>query len=158
MTRLAALALIAALLPGAALAQDITVIGLKGETKVLTQADLAELPRASVPVTVKGKVKTYEGPILTYVLRAVGAPSAARMHGTIMKDYVVVTGADKFVAVYSLAETDKDFHEGTVILADKADGAPLSGKEAPYRTVLAGDKMTSRSVYGVAKIELKAVQ
>ena len=77
------------------------------------------------------------------------------MHGPVMKTYVVVTGADGFSAVLSLAEADKDFHAGAVILADRAAGVALTGKEGPYRLVVEGDKKASRSVYGVTKIELK---
>lgn len=153
-----ALALIAAaalLTAGSAAAQDLTVVGLDGKAKTLTAAQLADLPRAEAALPNKGGVKRYEGPLLSYILREAGAPGGAKLHGPVMKTYVVVAGADGFSAVLSLAETDKDFHEGVVILADKAEGAPLTGKEGPYRLVIAGDKRASRSVYGANRIELK---
>ena len=137
-------------------AQDITVVGLDGKAKVLDAQALAAMPRASVSVARKAGTRVYEGPILSYVLREAGAPSGARMHGPAVRDYVIVTGADGFSGLLSLAEADKDFHEGPVILADKVDGAALDAKHAPYRLVVAGDKMASRSVHGVTKIELRA--
>jgi hypothetical protein len=44
-----------------------------------------------------------------------------------------------------------------VILADKMDGAPLPDHDAPYRVVTDGDRKPSRSVYGVVKIEVRAL-
>jgi len=154
---LRALALATALFaPSAVWAQEITVAGLDGTSKVLTAQALGDLPRATAALPNKGGEKAYEGPLLTYVLREAGAPAGAKLHGPAMKTYVVVRGADGFSAVLSLAETDKDFHDGAVILADQADGVKLTGKEGPYRLVIAGDKKASRSVFGVARIELRA--
>ncbi len=145
---LVALALAAA---PAAWAADLTVVAPSGTVKVLGEADLAGLPRE----TVKLGAKAYEGPVLSYVLRAGGLPVGARLHGEPLRAFVVVEGKDGFKAVYSLAELDRDFHDDVVILADKADGAPLAGKEAPWRLVSGGDRKAWRSVYGVSRIEAK---
>lgn len=146
---LLALALAAA--PAVAGAADLTVVAPSGAVKVLGEADLAGLPRE----TVKMGAKAYEGPVLSYVLRAGGLPVGARLHGEPLRAFVVVQGADGFKAVYSLAELDRDFHDDVVILADKADGAPLAAKEAPWRLVSGGDRKAWRSVYGVSRIEAK---
>ncbi len=145
---LVALALAAA---PAAWAADLTVVAPGGAVEVLGEADLAGLPRE----TVKLGAKAYEGPVLSYVLRAGGLPVGARLHGEPLRAFVVVEGKDGFKAVYSLAELDRDFHDDVVILADKADGAPLAGKEAPWRLVSGGDRKAWRSVYGVSRIEAK---
>lgn len=152
-----ALAFVAALVlaPLAAQAQDVTVVGLDGRTKVFTPALLADMPRAKATITMAGKARTFEGPLLIYMLRDVGAPAGARLHAEAMRNYVAAIGEDGFVAVYALAEVDKDFHDGTVILADTADGAKLDPKEGPYRVVVAGDKKASRSVYRTVRIELR---
>ncbi|ODT63947.1 MAG: hypothetical protein ABS77_02115 [Phenylobacterium sp. SCN 69-14] len=135
----------------AAWAADLTVVAPGGAVKVLGEADLAGLPRE----TVKLGAKAYEGPVLSYVLRAGGLPVGARLHGEPLRAFVVVEGKDGFNAVYSLAELDRDFHDDVVILADKADGAPLAGKEVPWRLVSGGDRKAWRSVYGVSRIEAK---
>lgn len=144
-----------ALAPLAAQAQDVTVVGLDGRQKVMTPDDLADLPRAKVTVTRSGKDRVYEGPLLIYLLREVGAPAGARLHAEAMRNYVAAIGDDGFLAVYALAEVDKDFHDGTVILADTVDGAKLDAEEGPYRTVVAGDRKASRSVYRTVRIELR---
>ncbi|MDP3633301.1 molybdopterin-dependent oxidoreductase [Phenylobacterium sp.] len=145
------LALALAVAPVAAFAQSLTVVDPGGKTKVLTPADLADLPRAEV----KSGARTYEGPILTYVLRAGGLPVGPRLHGDPLRAYVVMTGKDGFQAVYSLAELDKDFHDDVVILADHVDGKPLPEKEAPWRVASSGDKKGWRSVFGLARIEAR---
>ncbi|HQT53016.1 hypothetical protein [Phenylobacterium ferrooxidans] len=145
------LALALAVAPVAAFAQSLTVVDPGGKTKVLTPADLADLPRAEV----KSGARTYEGPILTYVLRAGGLPVGPRLHGDPLRAYVVMTGKDGFQAVYSLAELDKDFHDDVVILADHVDGKPLPDKEAPWRVASSGDRKGWRSVFGLARIEAR---
>lgn len=145
------LALALAVAPVAAFAQSLTVVDPGGKTKVLTPADLADLPRAEV----KSGARTYEGPILTYVLRAGGLPVGPRLHGDPLRAYVVMTGKDGFQAVYSLAELDKDFHDDVVILADHVDGKLLPEKEAPWRVASSGDKKGWRSVFGLARIEAR---
>ena len=147
---LVALALAAA---PAAWAADLTVVAPSGTVKVLGEADLAGLPRE----TVKLGAKAYEGPVLSYVLRAGGLPVGARLHGEPLRAFVVVEGKDGFNAVYSLAELDRDFHDDVVILADKVDGAALPEKEGPWRLVSGGDKKAWRSVYGVSRIEATIV-
>lgn len=145
------LALALAVAPVAAFSQSLTVVDPGGKTKVLTPADLADLPRAEV----KSGARTYEGPVLTYVLRAGGLPVGPRLHGDPLRAYVVMTGKDGFQAVYSLAELDKDFHDDVVILADHVDGKPLPEKEAPWRVASSGDRKGWRSVFGLARIEAR---
>ena len=152
------LALALAVAPVAAFAQSLTVVAPDGKTKVLTAADLADLPRAEVKITLEGGAKTYEGPVLTYVLRAGGLPVGPKLHGDPLRAYVVMTGKDGFQAVYALAELDKDFHDDVVILADHVDGKPLSEKEAPWHLASGGDKKGWRSVFGLARIEAHMVE
>jgi hypothetical protein len=143
--------------PGAAFAQTLTVVGPDGLAKTLAAADLADLPRAEVSVTAADTKTVYEGPVLSYVLRAAGLPVGQRLHGEPLRDYLVVSGQDGFFAVYSLAEVDKDFRGDVVILADKAGGQPLPAKQQPWRIVSSGDLKSWRSVYAVTRIEVKQV-
>ena len=144
---------LALLAPSAALAADLTLIAPGGAAKVLDEGDLAGLPRE----TVRAGSKSYEGTVLSYVLRAGGLPVGAKLHGDPLRAFVVVQGKDGFKAVYSLAELDRDFHDDVVILADKVDGAPLPEKEGPWRLVSGGDKKAWRSVYGVSRVEASIV-
>lgn len=138
-----------------AAAQELTVVGLDGKARVLKAADFADAPRASVAVPQDTGSKTYEGAVLAYVLRAGGLPVGPRLHGDPLRAFVTVTGADGFQAVFSLAELDKDFHDGPVVLGDKVDGQPLGAKEGPWRLAVTGDRKRWRSVYGVTRIEAR---
>lgn len=143
------LAAVLALAPAFASAADLTLVAPDGSSKVLKDADLAGLPRGTVQLA----GKTYEGPLLTYVLRAGGLPVGAKLHGDPMRAYVKVIGTDGYVGLYSLAELDRDFSTAVVVLADHVDGASLSEKEAPWRVASSADKKPWRSVRAVARIE-----
>ncbi|HEY5106030.1 MAG TPA: molybdopterin-dependent oxidoreductase [Caulobacteraceae bacterium] len=149
-----AVALIGA--PLACAAQDIAVVGLDGHTVTLTPKDFADLPRAKATLGEGATAKSYEGATLTSILRLIDAPAGARLHGKPVKDYVLVTGADGFSGLMSLAETDSELHRGAAIIADRAEGGPLAAKEGAYRLVVDGDRKPFRSVRNVVRVELKA--
>jgi DMSO/TMAO reductase YedYZ molybdopterin-dependent catalytic subunit len=134
------------------------VVGPSGQSLTATPEVLAGLPRDQATMVNHGVSHAYEGVRLTELLRKVGAPTGAMVHAAAVKDYVVVTGADGFRAVLSLAETDGSVQSHPVILADRMDGAPLIPHDAPYRLVVDGDKKPSRSVYAVTRIEVKELR
>jgi len=142
--------------PLMAAAQELAVVGLDGRVVTVTAKEFDDLPRTTVDAGTAPAVVHYQGAVLTSVLRLVGAPAGPTLHGKPVKDYVVVTGADGFAAVLSLAETDAALHKGAVIIADSAAGAPLADHEGPYRLVIEGDLKSFRSVRHVVRIELKA--
>jgi hypothetical protein len=137
--------------------KETVVVGPTGKRLVLTPAVLADLGRAEATMINHSVAHTYEGVRLTELLRLVDAPTGARIHADADKDYLVVTGGDGFRAVFSLAETDGSVQRHPVILADKMDGAPLIGHDAPFRIVVDGDQKPARSVYAVSKIEVKVL-
>lgn len=141
----------------AAPAKTTVIVGPTGESVVVTPQVLADLDRAQATMVNHGQSHTYEGVRLTELLRMVDAPTGARLHASADRDYLVVTGADGFRAVFSLAETDPSVQRHAVILADRMDGAPLSPHDAPYRLVVDGDQKPARSVYAVTRIEVKAL-
>jgi DMSO/TMAO reductase YedYZ molybdopterin-dependent catalytic subunit len=133
------------------------IVGPTGRTLTVTPQVLADLGRAEAVMINHGASHTYEGVRLTELLRLVDAPTGARIHADADRDYLVVTGADGFRAVFSLAETDGSVQRHPVILADHMDGAPLIAHDAPFRLVVDGDQKPARSVYGVTRIEVKVL-
>jgi hypothetical protein len=125
--------------------------------RTLPAAAIAALPRGEADLVEDGAPHHYEGAILSAVLRAGGLPMGARLHGDPLKAYLVVTGADGFQAVYSLAEVDREFHGDSVILADRVDGGPLPEKRAPWRVVSSGDRKGWRAVYAVTRLEARSI-
>ncbi len=143
-------------LPAGAAPGTVVVRGLTGQTETLTAADIARLPHAHVSLDHMGVTTDFSGPLLSDLLRDVGAPMGVRLHGAGVNDVVFVTAADKYRVVLSLAEVDPSFHRNArVILADLGDGKPLPIKEGPYRLVVDGDLKPARAAYSVVAIELK---
>ena len=143
-------------LPAGAKPGTVVVRGLSGQSEILTAADIARLPHAHVALDHMGVTTDFSGPLLSDLLRDVGAPMGVRLHGAGVNDVVFVTAADKYRVVLSLAEVDPSFHRGAkVILADQGDGKPLPVKEGPYRLVVDGDLKPARAAYSVEAIELK---
>ena len=136
---------------------ETVIVGQFGQTLTVTPQSLAGLDREQATMINHGAAHTYEGVLLTELLRQVGAPTGARLHAAADRVYLVVTGADGFRAVYSLAETDGSVQRHPTILADRMDGAPLPPHDAPYRLVVDGDQKPARSVYAVTKIEVKTL-
>ena len=136
---------------------ETVIVGPTGKSVTVTPQLLAGLDRAQATMINHGAAHTYEGVLLTELLRLVGAPTGARIHADADRDYLVVTGGDAFRAVYSLAETDGSVQRHPVILADRMDGAPISAHDAPYRLVVDGDQKPARSVYAVARIEVRVL-
>ena len=143
-------------LPQGAKPGTVVVRGLTGQGESLAAADIAKLPHEHVVLVHGDQTTDFSGPLLSDLLRDVGAPMGVRLHGSGVNDVVFVTAADKYRVVLSLAEVDPSFHKGAkVILADQADGEPLPAKEGPYRLVVDGDLKPARSAYSVVAIELK---
>jgi hypothetical protein len=133
------------------------IVGPTGKSLVITPQVLDGLRRGEATMINHSVSHTYEGVMLTELLRLVGAPTGASIHADADRDYLVVTGGDGFRAVFSLAETDRSVQARNVILADHMDGAPLLTHDAPFRIVVDGDQKPARSVYAITRIEVKVL-
>lgn len=149
------LAVALALAPCAALAQTLTVVGPDGKATEMTSDQLAALPRATANLNQGDAPTTYEGPTLTAILRAAGAPVGVKLHGKPLAAYVVVTGSDGYQAVLSIAETDPWFNIDPVIVADRRKDGPLAESEGNLRLIVGSDRRPERAVRMVVRIEVK---
>jgi hypothetical protein len=143
------------LAPGLAAAQDLALKGLAGQSVTVTPADLAAMPHVTLTLSVEGKTRTYEGVPLTALLAKVGAPSGKALKGADLSDVVLVSAKDGYVVALALAETDPLVRKDQIILADKADGAPMPDGLGPYRLVVEGDQRGARLARMVVSIELR---
>jgi DMSO/TMAO reductase YedYZ molybdopterin-dependent catalytic subunit len=135
-------------------AQNLTVTGLSGQAVTLTPAYIAALPHITLTVSVEGKTHTYEGVPLTDILARVGAPEGKALKGVDLADVVLVSAKDNYAVALSLADTDPLVRKDQVIIADKADGAPLPDGIGPYRLVVEGDQRGARMARMVVSITL----
>ncbi len=78
------------------------------------------------------------------------------LRGKAMAMYVLVTARDGYRVVFALPELDPDFSDASkqIILADTADGKPLSEKQGPLRVVVPQEKKAARWIRMVETIEV----
>lgn len=149
-----ALAAVLALAAAPAVAQTLTLKGLAGQVAVVTEADLAKLPRVKFTFDAHGQKHDYEGPLLIDLLAEVGGPTGKALGGREMADVVLVTAADGYQVALGLAEADPGTRPNRIIIADRADGAPLGAKEGPFKLVIEGDLRPARSARMVISLSL----
>jgi hypothetical protein len=149
------LAVVLALAATPALAQSLILKGPTGQTATLTASDLAALPRTKFTFDAHGQKHDYEGPLLIDLLARVGAPTGKALGGHEMADVVLVTASDGYTVVLGLAEADPNTRPNRIIVADRADGAPLGAKDGPFKLVVEGDLRPARSARMVREIEVQ---
>src|SRR5580700_6623870 len=124
-------------------------LGIKGAVEnplSLTLEDFRQLPRKTLKVTNPHdrKEETYEGVLVTELLKRAGVPQGEQLRGPAMATYVQADAADGYRVIFSLAELDTDFPDSDVIVADIMNGAPLDQKAGPFRLVAPHDKRPAR--------------
>jgi DMSO/TMAO reductase YedYZ molybdopterin-dependent catalytic subunit len=126
-------------------------LAIKGDVEKplsLALEDLRQMPRKTLKVTNPHdkKEETYEGVLVTELLKRAGVPQGAQLRGAAMATYVQADAADGYRVIFSLAELDTDFQDSDVIVADTMNGAPLDDKTGPFRLVAPHDKRPARWV------------
>jgi len=132
----------------------LVVSGDVAKPLTLTPADLKALARKAVTIDEDGRKVTYEGVLVSELLKRAGAPSGPELRGPAVAAYVVATGNDGYQAVYSVAELDPVFSGSEVIVADSVEGKPLFDYQGPFRVIAPKDTRSARSVRMVEKLEL----
>jgi hypothetical protein len=104
------------------------------------------LPRKTLKVTNPHdkKEETYEGVLVTELLKRAGVPQGGQLRGLAMSTYVQAHAADGYRVIFSLAELDTDFQDSDIIVADSMNGAPLDDNAGPFRLVAPHDKRPAR--------------
>ena len=157
-TRMCRFLLLCFLLPVTTSAQQspasITVTGTTAEPLMLTAADLAQMPRATVTITSAGIETRYEGVWLYEILRKAGVQLGEALRGKALATYVLAEAQDGYQVVFSVGELDPGLTNGQVLLADKANDKPLFGDNGAFRIVAPGDKRPARSVRMLTKLEI----
>jgi len=132
------------------------VIRINGPRALTLSAnDLSAMPRTTVKVTGRTQEETYEGVSVRELLTRAGVPTGEELRGQELASAVLVTGADGYRVAYGIAEFDPAFTDRVGILADKKDGAALTGNAAPFELILTGEKHPSRWVRQVVSISLE---
>jgi len=125
----------------------------------LTIGDLQQFPRRTIHVfnPHDKKEETYEGVLLTELLGRAGVPQGPKLRGAAMAAYIEAEGADGYRVVLSLAETDLDFQDAEIIVADRMNGQPMNANLGPFRLVVPHDKRPARWVRMLDSIKVVTV-
>ena len=132
----------------------VRVTGEDGKSQSFDAAALAKLSQHEIHAQAHGKNVTCDGPNLSDVVAAVGAPLGEAARGKALSLYVKVSGRDDYRAVYSLAELDPAMHDEVPILTTHCDGAALDDNDGPFRIVYPGEKRPARWVRQVVGIDV----
>jgi hypothetical protein len=123
---------------------------------VLSPAEFRALPHITIKVH-NGHTNTeenYSGVLLETLLAKANAPVGKEFRKEALTSYVLVSGADGYGVLLSLAEVDSAFHAGQVIVADTRDGRPL-GKYGPFQLIVPGDSRPARWVHNLNSIQVQ---
>jgi hypothetical protein len=136
-----------------ALGQALVLRGLDGRELTITPADIAGLPRHVASGHGADPIR-YEGVLLATLLERVGVTLAPGMRGPGLTVAVVATGADGYPALFALTELLPGMKDQPAILADRRADGPLPPEDGSFRLVFGGDRLDTRSVHHLARIEL----
>jgi DMSO/TMAO reductase YedYZ molybdopterin-dependent catalytic subunit len=126
----------------------LTIQGDVDKPLSVTLDDLRHMPRTTLKVMSPHAKKedTYQGVLLTELLKRTGVPLGAQLRGAAMATYVQADASDGYCVIFSLPELDAEFQDSDVIVADTMNGAPLDDKTGPFRLVAPHDKRPARWV------------
>ncbi len=134
---------------GAAARQASPFLEVGGDVETplrLDAEDLQAMPRATVRTTNDGLETVYEGVFLHELLRKAGVPLGEGLRGKALASYVLAEAEDGYQVVFALAELDPLFVDNEVLVADRANGKALSGRDGKLRIVASKEMRAARSV------------
>src|SRR5690606_6449017 len=118
-----------------------------------------KLPRTEIAAKARdGRDRVYSGVAVPEVLKILGAPAGQALRGGEMNRVLLITAKDGYQVVFSLAELDASFRKRNIIIAEQADGLPLTEFEGPRMLVCDDELRHSRWIRQIERvILLKAV-
>jgi DMSO/TMAO reductase YedYZ molybdopterin-dependent catalytic subunit len=101
-----------------------------------------------------GTEAEYTGVPIAELLRLAGADLGERLRGLALTKAVVIHAADRYQAVFSLAELDPGMTDHLTLLAWSRNNELLPPSQGPVRLVVSGEKRQTRWVRQVTAIEV----
>ena len=132
----------------------VQITGAVKQALTLSAGDLAKMPRATVRTTSNGTETVYEGVWLHEVVKQAGVPQGDALRGKALAGYVLAEAQDGYQVVFSLAELDPSFIDNEILLADTANGKPMSSEQGGFRLVVPKDKVGARWVRMLTKLDV----
>lgn len=142
--------------PAAGQSAIVKVTGEVLTPLTLTAADLAAMPRTTaIGKDKRGMPHTFSGVALSEIFKRAGVTTGRQLRGKNLAKYLLVTCADGYQVVFSLAELDSSFTDRVVILADQVEGHRLPAETGPFRIVVPGEKKPARSCFQVTSLAIR---
>jgi DMSO/TMAO reductase YedYZ molybdopterin-dependent catalytic subunit len=148
---------VAAAPPPTASTPSIEIAGALPRTGTIALAELKKLKVVKAPWKSHGEPHEVTGVFLDQVLAkfgfepgVMGKEVTAREKRRGWRKAIVASAKD----VFSCAELFEDMGATRALLVWEVDGKPLPADRGPFRLVVLTDKEPSRSVHGVARIEV----
>ena len=137
----------------------IKVEGEVTQSLKLYQSDLEKMKR----VTVKYKghdsiAHSYTGVPVLEILNRAGVTLGKQLHGKDLAKFLLVSAADGYQVVFSLAELDTSFNEKEIILADKMDNKPIPANPGAFQLIVPGEKRPARSCREVVSFIIRSAK
>ena len=140
------------------LAQNTATLSITGEVTTpldLKLTDLASFKQVSHKVKdCDGKEHEFAGVALIEILEKAGVTTGSKLRGENLAKYLLISAADGYEVLYSLAEIDPDFTDQVILLATSKDGQPLANGEGPIRIITPNDKKPARWIREVRSIKV----
>lgn len=131
----------------------LTVI-VDGVARSVPATSLRAMPRDTMQVTFHDQPPvTYQGIPLAAILKSVGVRTDS-VRGPALATRIVTESADGSRVVLALADLDPSLGAKRVLLADRMDGKPLPANEGPWRLLVGGEQLPSRSARQVLRIRI----
>jgi DMSO/TMAO reductase YedYZ molybdopterin-dependent catalytic subunit len=139
-------------------APSVELIGLAGQHRTVTAADLARMPHVEATVSSHNVEGKYRGVALGELLKLVDRPAGEALRGKALATAVSVEASDGYRIVFALAEIDSGFTNKVIFLADSKNGGPIDATEGPFRLVVPDEKRPARWAKLVTRIRLVPVE
>lgn len=96
----------------------------------------------------------FSGVPLESILKKAGVTLGEQLRGENLAKFVLVTAADGYEVLFSLAEMDPYFSGNTVLLAVEMDGKPLPNGYGPFRLIVPNDIRHGRWIREIRTINI----
>jgi hypothetical protein len=104
------------------------------------------------------KVHRYSGVTIAEILDKAGVALGDSSQLKTVTSYILVTAADGYRAIYTLAEIDPLFAGRSIIIANREDKKPLAAEDGLFQVIVPGEKKHGRWVRQVIGIQIVQVK
>lgn len=142
---------------GAAEPVGLKVQGAGLKSLELSGQDLAAMARKTLVVKEKDDVEAkYEGVTVQEILTKAGMGFGQALRGPRMRDYLLAEAGDGYGVVFALPEISEEFSDRVVIVADKINGGPITGRDGPFKIIVSDEKKHARWVRDVRTLTVRS--